>query len=388
MRTDHGRKMPTFARRILRILIIMLLLFALMLMQPLALLAVAAAPTIAAGNAIVLDPDTNQELFARSSHARVAPASLTKIMTALVAVQRVDPARQFTILPADLIGEATMGLRSGEKVTLGTLLYGLLLPSGNDAAMAIARGVGAQAGDASGAEGVARFVGWMNETAVRLDLRDTHFVNPHGLDADDHYSSAYDLARLTGAAWQQPIFARTFGSASYQGEGHVLRHGNRLIGQYDGVVGGKTGLTDGCGFCLVTAAQHAEHRLVVVVLRDTKEGAFADTATLLGWSYAQLDLPVPVPTAIPPTAIAVAPTPVPARVANVAPVSQSASVPVTPGLVVQSGQPALAPVRVGNASTGLFEQIPSTPIALLALGFALLLCWVGGGFGRVGVTRR
>jgi D-alanyl-D-alanine carboxypeptidase (penicillin-binding protein 5/6) len=379
---------PNFAWRILRFLIISILILVLLVMQPLALLA-ASTPTIATGNAIVFDPDTNQELFARASHARVAPASLTKIMTAFVAVQRVDPSRQVTILPEDLIGEATMGLRSGEKVTLGTLLYGLLLPSGNDAAMAIARAVGAQAGDASGAEGVARFVGWMNETAVRLELHDTHFMNPHGLDADDHYSSAYDLARLTGVAWQQPTFARTFGSATYQGEGHVLRHGNRLIGQYDGVVGGKTGLTDGCGFCLVTAAQHADHRLVVVVLRDTKEGAFADTSALLGWSYAQLDLPAPVPTAIPPTVIPVAPTPVPASAANTAPVAaQPVVTPVAAGLVVQSGQPALAPVRVASASVGLFEQLPSTPIALVALGIAFLVCWIGGGFGRVGITRR
>lgn len=375
-------------QRSLAILPVFLCCLALILV-PTSAVGAAAVPAIAAGNAIVLDPDTNQELYARASHARVAPASLTKIMTALVAVRRVDPARQIAILPEDLIGEATMGLRSGERVSLGTLLYGLLLPSGNDAAMAIARGVGAQAGDASGAEGVARFVGWMNETAARLDLHDTHFVNPHGLDADDHYSSAYDLARLTGVAWQQPTFARTFGSASYQGEGHLLRHGNRLIGQYDGVVGGKTGLTDGCGFCLVTAAQHADHRLVVVVLRDTKEGAFADTSALLGWSYAQLDLPVPVATAPPPTAIPVAPTPVPASAANVAPANgQRAAVPVTPGLIVQSGQPALAPMRVGSASAGLFEHIPSTPIALLALGVALLLCWVGGGFGRLGITRR
>lgn len=388
MRTTDGRALPTFARRVPLVVTATIVTLLIAIIQPVALIA-AAPPTITAGNAIVFDPDTNQEVFARSSHARVAPASLTKIMTALVAVQRVDPSRSFTILPEDLIGEATMGLRAGEKVTLGTLLYGLLLPSGNDAAMAIARGVGARAGDASGAEGVARFVGWMNESAAWLDLRDTHFVNPHGLDADDHYSSAYDLARLTGAAWQQPTFARTFGSASYQGEGHVLRHGNRLIGQYDGVVGGKTGLTDGCGFCLVTAAQHADHRLVVVVLRDSKEGAFADTSALLGWSYSQLDLPVPVATVPPPTAIPIAPTPVLVSAANVAPAAvPSAAIPTTSGLLVQSGQPALAPVRGGAASAGLFEQLPSTPIALFALAGALLLCWIGGGFGRLGITRR
>jgi D-alanyl-D-alanine carboxypeptidase (penicillin-binding protein 5/6) len=181
--------------------------------------------------------------------------------------------------------------------------------------MAIARGVGAQPGDPSGAVAVARFVGWMNEAAVRLGLRDTHFVNPHGLDADDHYSSAYDLARLTGIAWRDPLFARIFGTTRYQAEGYALAHTHRLVGAYDGVVGGKIGLTDGCGFCLVTAAEHAKHCLVVVVLRETTTEAYDDTKALLSWAYAQLDAgPLPTPTVapspapVPPTATPVAPT--------------------------------------------------------------------------------
>lgn len=282
-----------------------LLLIILLLLPPTA----AAAPTIAAGSAIVLDVASGQPLFGQAGGAVIAPASLTKIMTALVALEHADPARRIAIVPGDLVGEASMGLRAGENLSLETLLYGLLLPSGNDAATAVARGVGAGSGDASGAAGIARFVGWMNERAASLGLSNTHYVNPHGLDADGHRSSAADLARLTGVAWANPTFARIFGSASYTGEGHGMRHGNRLIGQYDGVVGGKVGLTDGCGFCLITAAEHAGHRLVVVVLRDTKEGAFADTTALLDWAYAQLDagafaapVAAPRPAATPPPA--------------------------------------------------------------------------------------
>lgn len=337
--------------------------------------AAAPTPSIDAGSAIVFDADTKLALFERASHEQIAPASLTKIMTALVALEEGDPAQRITIVASDLIGEAAMGLQVGERVSLETLLYGLLLPSGNDAAMAIARGVGARAGDRSGAASVARFVGWMNDAAARLDLTDSHFVNPHGLDADDHYSSAFDLARLTGFTWQNPTFARIFGSATFQGEGHVLQHGNRLVGQYDGVVGGKTGLTDGCGFCLITAAQHAGHRLVVVVLRDTRVGAFTDTTTLLGWGYAQVETigaarPSPLP-----SALLVAPTPAPAvsRAAN------PAFAPANPGAVVPTvlaGQPAVFIAPAQSPLTYPTERSFASPLAAgVVCIFLLVLLW-------------
>jgi D-alanyl-D-alanine carboxypeptidase (penicillin-binding protein 5/6) len=313
----------------------------------------AAAPQIVAPNTIVLDPDTGQVIFERDSHAHVQPASLTKIMTALIAIEHTDLVQRITVTREDLVGEASMGLRAGQMVSLETLLYGLILPSGNDAAMAIARGVAAQPGDATGKEGVARFVGWMNETAVRLGLRDTHYANPHGLDEEGHYSSAYDLARLTGIAWRDPVFARIFGSARYQGDGFALAHTHRLVGAYDGVVGGKIGLTDGCGFCLVTAAEHAEHRLVVVVLRETVAQAYDDTKALLSWTYGQLDtgsLPIatvaPTPSPLPPTPTpamptatitpTITPTSQPTREPSASPVVQVA----TPGQIAWATVPA------------------------------------------------
>lgn len=335
----------------------------------------AAAPPLAAGNAIVLDVASGRALFARASDEVIAPASLTKIMTALVALEHAAPAKRLAIVPGDIVGEASMGLRAGENLSLETLLYGLLLPSGNDAAIAIARGVGAQPGDASGAEGIARFVGWMNERAAGLGLSVTHYVNPHGLDADNHLSSAADLARLTGVAWANPTFARIFGSASYTGEGHSMRHGNRLIGQYDGVVGGKVGLTDGCGFCLITAAEHAGHRLVVVVLRDTREGAFADTTALLDWAYAQLDtgafaapIVAPPPAATPPPTMPTAAT--------------SAATPATASR--QASAPAATPTPGASRAVGTLgggfptEHTPpwEEHRTLLIAAFAVLCSWL------------
>ncbi len=352
------------SRRVMLAMALWLIIFLLGLIAPATV--GAAAPAISAGNAIVFDPDTRQTLFVRGGDERIAPASLTKIMTALVALEEGDPAQVITILPEDLVGEASMGLQVGQRVTLRTLLYGLLLPSGNDAAMAIARGVGAAAGDPNGAASVARFVGWMNLLAARLSLKNTHLVNPHGLDADDHYSSATDLASLTGFAWQNPMFAEIFGSTSYASEGYSLRHGNRLIGQYDGVVGGKTGLTDGCGFCLVTAAMHAGHRLVVVVLRDTTAGAFADTTALLTWSYGQVETAGLVAAAPP------RPTAPPAIVPT--PQSVSSGVVIGAGPVVQAGQPAILPAAQfsGNRQdNGPGSLLPSALIVLLVAAAVL-----------------
>jgi D-alanyl-D-alanine carboxypeptidase (penicillin-binding protein 5/6) len=313
-------------------------------------------PAVAAANAVVIGdyPGGQRVLFDRAMHAHVPPASLTKVMTALVALQHGDLAAQITAEPADLVGEASMGLRAGETLSLKTLLYGLLLPSGNDAAMAIARGVGAQPGDASGEVSVARFVGWMNETARRLGLDDTHFANPHGLDAPDHYSSPYDLARLTLAAWQQQAFAAIFSSTSYSGEGHGMIQGNHLVGNYPGVVGGKTGLTDRCGYCLITAARQQETRLVVVVMHDTADTAYTDTKALLAYGFAQ---PMPTPAPVAPAGVAPASagqTPTVAALAA-SPASGYAAryQPTLPGRTSGHGQPWSLLVALALAGLGV-----------------------------------
>jgi D-alanyl-D-alanine carboxypeptidase len=134
----------------------------------------------------------------------------------------------------------------------------------------------------------------MNDEALRLDLDDTHFVNPHGLDAPGHYASAYDLARLALIAWQEPRLARLLGTSAVVSDGFRLQHGHALIGRYPGVLGGKTGRTRGCRSCLLTIAERDGRRVAIVLLRATREQIVAETTTLLDWSFRQ-PLPSPRP---------------------------------------------------------------------------------------------
>jgi D-alanyl-D-alanine carboxypeptidase (penicillin-binding protein 5/6) len=147
----------------------------------------------------------------------------------------------------------------GQSVTLETLLYGLMLPSGNDAAIAIAKHVG-------GSE--QRFVQMMNEKAQALGLRDTQFKNPHGLDTDGHYSSAYDLAVMARHGMQNPRFYALSSARHWNGDGFDLWNLNRLLGVYAGADGVKPGFTDNAGRCLVGSAVRDNHRVIVAVLRS------------------------------------------------------------------------------------------------------------------------
>ena len=248
----------------------------------------AAHPAVQARTWVIMDPSTGEMLDGQDPHGRTAMASLTKVMTALVAIERGNLQQRVTIVPSDLVGESSAGLQAGETDSLTTLLYGLLLPSGTDAAMAIARAVGGSpTSDDPAAR--ARFIGWMNDRAAALGLHDTHFVNPHGLDANGHYSSAYDLAMITRAALAYPAFVQIVGAASYDGDGHHYEPLNQLPKRYPGIVGGKTGWTDAAGLCLIEVAQRNGRRLIVVLLQSTAERWYDDAATLLdyGWTLPQ-----------------------------------------------------------------------------------------------------
>ena len=247
--------------------------------------AILAAPTVQAREWVIMDAQTGAVLDGSSAHQRTAMASLTKVMTALVAVERGDLSMRVTIQPSDLVGESNAGLEAGENLSLKTLLYGLLLPSGNDAAMAIARAVGGspQVDDPAAR---ARFIGWMNEKATSLGLKDTHFMNPHGLDQDGHYTTPYDLAVITRAAIQYPAFLAPFGATSYSGEGHDYTHLNQLPKMYPGVVGGKTGWTDNAGLCLIEVVQRDGREVIMVLIGSTFERWYQDAIDLLdyGWT--------------------------------------------------------------------------------------------------------
>jgi D-alanyl-D-alanine carboxypeptidase len=245
-------------------------------------------PEIGARAAIVIEYPSGRILYSRAMHDQLAPASTTKILTAILALEYGKLDEPFTATDDDLVGESSMGLSSGEQQTLLDLIYGMMLPSGNDAAMVVARGLGSGAAQAEGstADPIARFATMMNTRVEQLGLKDSHFVNPHGLDSDNHYSSAYDLASLSWYALHFPAFNEVVKQISHDAPGHALLNTNEMITRYDGADGIKTGWTDAGGLCLVTSATRDGHRLVSVVLNAPRW--YADSTALLDYGFAKL----------------------------------------------------------------------------------------------------
>ena len=240
-----------------------------------------APPSITAAEVAVVDDDSGLLLYGANPHAREAPASTTKIATAIVTLEHVanldQPVRVTVngLAMAAADGSSIMGLSPGQRVTVETLLDGLLLPSGNDAAEQLAITVG---------ESRAGFVGWMNSLATdELGLQDTHFVNPSGLDADAHYSSAYDLAQLARRAMREDVFRQIVATPEIRAEGFVMTGHNPLIGAYPGADGVKTGTTDNAGKVLVASATRNGHRVYAVVMHS--DDIEADTTKLLNWAW-------------------------------------------------------------------------------------------------------
>jgi D-alanyl-D-alanine carboxypeptidase (penicillin-binding protein 5/6) len=258
-------------------------------------------PQIFASAAVVLS-DFNQVLYAQNEHLRAPQASTTKMMTAIVAVRYGDLNMQVLVQDSDLVGESTMGLQAGETLTLHDLLYGLLLPSGNDAATAIARSVGYRQGDTSAEQSMGHFIDLMNQTAQEYGLQDTHFVTPHGLDAENHYSSAYDLAIILRAALNYPAIRDIMGTRSYNAAGHDLYNGDHLFDMRDDVLGGKTGFTDAAGFCLAGAAKQGNRFAIAVVMNDDGDNWVIDTSNLLDYGLAT-ELVTPLPKYVDPALV-------------------------------------------------------------------------------------
>ena len=247
----------------------------------------AAEPDIVARSAIVLDADSGAVLYEKRADDTWAPASLTKIVTALVALESAPLDQRLMVEAYDLVGEASMGLSAGDELTLETALYGMLLASGNDAAMTIARSLGALPGD-SPQESVDRFMRRANLMLERMGIQRTQLLNPHGLDQPGHQSTARDLALVTRQALRNPVFRQIIGSPVYQNERYALHQSNRLLGSYPGLIGGKTGITDGCGYCLMEAAERDGRTIVVVLLGSTFQAWYQDAQLLLDYGFEQL----------------------------------------------------------------------------------------------------
>jgi D-alanyl-D-alanine carboxypeptidase len=240
-----------------------------------------APPRVSAPELAVVDDASGLLLYGAQAHAREAPASTTKIATAIVTLEHAETLDQSVRVSVDgwamaaADGSSIMGLAPGQQLSLRTLLEGLLLPSGNDAAEQLAISLG---------ESRAEFVDWMNAVAGdELGLQDTHFVNPSGLDASGHYSSAYDLAQLARRAMREDVFRQIVAAPEIRTAGFDLVGHNPLIGVYPGADGVKTGSTDAAGKVLVGSAERNGHRVYVVLMHS--DDPLADATALFDWTW-------------------------------------------------------------------------------------------------------
>lgn len=234
-------------------------------------------PVLSVASAVVVDLDAGQTLYAWQPDVPLPPASTVKVMTALLVLQQANVEDTVVVSPsAAAAAGSRMGLQAGEAITVLDLLYGLLLPSGNDAAVALAEHV---AGDE------AAFVALMNHTAQSLGLDGTRFTNPHGLDEEGQFATAADLLVITRAALDYPVFEQIVATRTATVADRILANTNELLGAYPGVDGIKTGTTDAAGECLIASVSRNGHRLVAVVLGS--QDRYADVRVLLDYVAAR-----------------------------------------------------------------------------------------------------
>ena len=243
-------------------------------------------PPITGTSALVVEEPCGGTLFEQNAHLSVPPASLTKIMTALVTVEHtgLDEIVEIDVNGPELSLETdttVMGIEPGMRLTVRDLLYGLLLASGYDAAIQLAEHV---------AVSVPAFVRMMNEKAAALGLADTHFTNPHGLDDAALYSSAYDMVKLGRELLENPELAGIVQTQTYQPawDKPALQNLNLLLGFYEGAIGVKTGYTDLAGQTIVAAAERDGRRIIASVM-GARTDIYADASGLLEWAFSETD---------------------------------------------------------------------------------------------------
>ncbi len=236
--------------------------------------------------AVLMDQRTGRVLWGKNEHTPMAMASTTKIMTAIIALENADLNDEVTVSRrASLAPKVRMGLSSGEKIKLKDLMYALMLESSNDAAVAIAEHVG---------NSVEEFCKTMTEKAKELGAADTVFKTPNGLDLDDHHSTAYDMALITAYALKNPEFINITNTPEIEVKSDKRTYGlmnkNRLLREYEGANGVKTGFTGKAGQCFVGSAKRGEMQLITVVFASGwgnkgKEQKWIDTKSLLNYGF-------------------------------------------------------------------------------------------------------
>lgn len=245
-------------------------------------------PALNSRSAIVLEKSTGTILFGKNENDIRKMASTTKIMTAIVVLENTPDLSEIVIISkkAASIGGSRLGLSFNSKVSVKDLLYGLLLCSGNDSAIALAEFIGGN---------VESFSNLMNKKALSLGLTNTHFVTPHGLDDDNHYTTAYELALLTKYALENKVFSEIVSTRSYSvtinGNTKTINNTNELLGYLNGVYGVKTGFTNGANRCLVTACKREDLDIICIVLgADTKKFRTQDSIKLIEYAFSNFEM--------------------------------------------------------------------------------------------------
>lgn len=233
---------------------------------------------VSAHNAVLIDRTTGEILFDKRAHERQSVASITKIMTAIVALELGDLSDVVKVSERAIYTEgSSIYLQKGEEITLEDLLYGLMLRSGNDAAVAISEHVGGS---------VEGFVHLMNEKARWIGMTNTNFSNPHGLEGENHYSSAYDIAILLDYAMDNKEFQKISGTTSYLSKNRTYKWRNKnklLTSLYEYCTGGKTGFTRKAGRTLATTAEKYGRTLIAVTLNAPDD--WRDHIRMFEWGF-------------------------------------------------------------------------------------------------------
>lgn len=240
-------------------------------------------PSLNARYAVIYDRASKTVLYGKSENEKCKMASTTKILTAIVVLENVsDLSAKATISSKSAhTGGSRLGLSTGDIITIHDLLYGLLMVSGNDAAVALAEFTSGSVED---------FSKLMNKKASSLGLTSSHFVTPHGLDQDEHYTTAYELAKIADYALCNETFSKIVNTSSYtvliDGNPKNLHNTNELLGSLDGVYGIKTGFTNGANRCLVTSCKRGNLDIISVVLGcDTKKDRTLDSIKLINYAF-------------------------------------------------------------------------------------------------------
>ena len=228
--------------------------------------------------ALIYDRASGEVIYEKNGYRKAKMASTTKIMTSLIVLEKGNLSDTVTVSKkAAGTGGSRLGLKTNDKITVNDLLMGLMLESGNDAAIALAEHIG---------DGVEKFADLMNAKAKELGLKNTHFAVPHGLDNEEHYTTALELAKITDYALKIEKFRNIVATKEYNvtinGYNKVISNTNELLGSLDGVYGVKTGFTNGAGRCLVTSCKRGELDIITIVLgADTKKIRTTDSINLI-----------------------------------------------------------------------------------------------------------